>query len=225
MNSPGKGSSVQTVLNTGGPQASLPRAVLELLAAGPLSRDLGANKGPRSGRSGQGQAAQNSAMEHVVCIKLTDEAEASCHRLQMIFFVIAGFSPDEAAALLLCDLVRLAQGLGWEKSAQPPSASAAAAAAVSEDEYDGPAPASALVSEVDGAADTVGMTGVCGAVSPSDGAHADSGGAATPRPCASSGWAWAKLPTREEARNLEESVACSDALELAGVCALACTIA
>ena len=217
ISSPGKGSSVQTVLNTGGPQASLPRAVLELLAAGPLTRDLGANKRSSStGRSGQGQAAQNSAMERVVCIKLTDEAEASCHRLQLIFFVLARFSPDEAAALLLCDLERLALGLGWEKSA-PPS-SAAAAADVSEDEYDAPAPAGALASEDDGAPDTVDVTGGHGAVSPSDKAHADRGGAATPRPVASLGWAWTKLPTREEARNLEESVACSDSLELAGVC-------
>jgi hypothetical protein len=41
--------------------------------------------------------------------KVTEEAEAACHRLHTLFFVSCGFSPEDAAALLLCDLERLAR--------------------------------------------------------------------------------------------------------------------
>jgi hypothetical protein len=211
--SPSKSSSVQTVLHTGGPQATLPRAVLEMLAAGPLSREI---DGKRTSGHGQGvqNCAQNSKktpMERVVCIKLTDEAEAACHRLQMIFFVVAGFSPDEAAALHLCDMERLAQGLGWKKSSQKSSQSlsAAATADVSEDEYDAPAGA--------GCSSPVDETAHVTEAAADRGEGGGGPGSATPTPfelaCAWPGWSLAQLPMREEARELEEAVACSDDLE------------
>jgi hypothetical protein len=227
--SPSK-SSVQTVLHTGCPQATLPRAVLEMLAAGPLTRETGGKR-----KSGQGHGVQkcvqnskNTPMERVVCIRLTDEAEAACHRLQMVFFVVAGFSPDEAAALHLCDLERLAQGLGWKKSSQKSSQSlsGAATADVSEDEYDAPAGAGCSspaddTAHVTGAGADQGGGGGGGwdSVAWIEGTSAASlsHGAATPAlvglACAWPGWSLTQLPTRQEARELEEAVACSDDLE------------
>ena len=194
--------SVQAVLS-GGVRASLPRALLEILAAGTprLAEGPGRSHTVTSVTSGAGRRGSRQApkelMDGVWCIRLAEDAEAACQRLQRLFFASAGFSPDDAAALLLCDMERLAGGLGWTKSPNP---SGLVGCNAGDDEYDVPAGAGA-------------EEGDRGERPHAEAVAGGKEGAAGVRPVAE-----VLLPTRLEAQDFLEAVACSDALEAAVRC-------
>ena len=201
------GKKEQTFL--AGPRDTvLPRAVLEMILGGEAAQR--ASSMPSHSRVG-GTGRQDSLWY----INLDEEAEAACQRLQLLFFSLRGFSPDDSAALLLCDLERLARGMGWCRS------ESAAADATGDDDNNEPAGSGLIASEMQLLHDSKVSAN-------SEEAHdgrmegGDSGLERTnPEDCVVPSKFVLDanvLPSRERFRDFESAVACSDALEFAVRC-------
>eukprot|EP00960_Hanusia_phi_P037857 753154-Hanusia_phi.AAC.6 len=87
--------SVQTFLGQDGNVSSMySSAILDILG-------LSSSKKPRTSTS---SASPTSKKSSPLIISITDQIERAFHRLEILFFASSGYLPEDAAALMMCDL-------------------------------------------------------------------------------------------------------------------------